>query len=92
MAKHRYRVKTVCTATVAEEWTVESDRPLTPDQLEDLIVGGEIDGDDPNTEHVSFNCVEEEVSDEHDRSMTEWSLLDVDEGRGRRRTRVRRLR
>lgn len=79
MAKHyRYHVKTVCTATVTEAWTVESDRPLTPEQLDDVVVSGELDGADvPDT--VTFSCGDEEISDEHDRSVMESYQLDEEE-------------
>jgi hypothetical protein len=77
-SRFSYRVKTVCTATVAEEWTVTSDRPLSDDQLADIVVGGELDGEDVPAA-IALNCVEEEVSNEHDRSVTESYLLDEED-------------
>ena len=83
--KYRYRVKTVCTATVEEEWTVESDRPLTDQQLDDILVGAELDGEDvPDT--ITYSCIEEEVSNERDRSYVESYAVDDEEDEQSERT------
>lgn len=62
---YRSRVKTVCTAYVGEDWTVTSNRPLTDEEAAGAVVG-DLDADE---EGITLACVEQEISDEHDRHV-----------------------
>lgn len=77
MAEYRYRVRTVCTATVEEVWTVTSPVPLTEEQVENAVIGGEFNDDDPVEAGIFIECQDEEISDEHDRSVCEISTLEA---------------
>ncbi len=70
-AKYRYRVRTTCTAWVGEDWTVESDHPISLDDAEAAVLGDI----DPGLLGITIACVDQDVSDEHDRSIVDSEVL-----------------
>lgn len=74
MSTYRYRVSTTCTAYLSEDWIVTSDQPLTLEEAEAAVLGDlDTDTDD---RHVGVACVDQDVTDEHDRSVAESYVLE----------------
>jgi len=69
---YRYRVRATCTAYVGETWTVTSPRPLTDDEVEAYLLYDE----DPDEAGVTLSCTDQDISDEHDRSVSEVELVE----------------
>ena len=63
---HLYTVTTKCVATLTEEWTITSERPLSEDEIADLM-GRDVTQGDPAGIGIEFN--EQEVDEERERSV-----------------------
>ena len=67
--RYIYDVTTVCRATLTEQWRVTSDKPLTWDDLEDIVIkGDETEGD--------LKFISESSGDEDDREIVHWIQAD----------------
>jgi hypothetical protein len=61
---YTYTINTVCTATVNEEWTMTSDRPLDPEEIRELFFAGEHE-----RPGITIEFDTQTVSDEEDREI-----------------------
>jgi hypothetical protein len=60
---YRYIVTAVCRATVTETWTLACPRPLTEEEIREVM--------DAPPADVELACVNEAVTDEEDRDVIE---------------------
>ncbi len=58
---YEYTLTATCCATVTETWTIRSQVPLTREEVEEAL---------HDSTNVLIECVNEEVSDEEDRTVT----------------------
>jgi hypothetical protein len=73
-----YEVHTVCKATLHETWRVRSQRPLTHDELADVMLNGTEEGVTPERGGLcEMECIHEKGDDEEDREIVSVEAVDA---------------
>jgi hypothetical protein len=62
-----YLVETICTGTIRESWRVTSSRPLSDDDIRE-VMGGHTTNDGVDLEFLA-----QDTSDEENREVTSWA-------------------